>query len=408
MWKKLLIGIIVIVIFVSSAYLAYQDREIRFQVGTLIGIKPDPTSSNIDIQIEPFLTGLERPTSMIFLGEDILFLEKETGIVRLVNNGIIRSEPVLDLNVSHRYEGGLLGIAAIDSTVFLYFTESETDGGEPIADRVYKYDWDENYLINPILVNSFDVTSIAHHGGAMITQNDSVLLVRGDQRAGDVADKNWGSLQNDEQLLIDDTSVIIRVGLDENVITPSESSNPLDHYYAIGIRNSFGMAIDPVTGNLWMTENGEDEFDEINMIYPKFNSGWSKIMGPANETQIANLPEFGEFIYSDPEFSWEITVAPTALIFANPDWPEAFQDTVFVGDCRGNLLNFKLNSDRTGFVFSSPELKDNIANVEDSIEEILIASDFKCITDFDYGPDGSLYVVSHQDNGAIYKIKPKE
>ena len=50
-------------------------------------------------------------------------------------------------------------------------------------------------------------------------------------------------------------------------------------YYAYGIRNSFGIDFDPVTGKLWDTENGPGYGDEINLVKPGFNSGWGKIQG---------------------------------------------------------------------------------------------------------------------------------
>ena len=55
--------------------------------------------------------------------------------------------------------------------------------------------------------------------------------------------------------------------------------HPLDLYYAYGIRNSFGMDFDPITGNLWDTENGPSYGDEINLVEPGFNSGWQAITG---------------------------------------------------------------------------------------------------------------------------------
>ena len=54
---------------------------------------------------------------------------------------------------------------------------------------------------------------------------------------------------------------------------------PLDKYYAYGIRNSFGMDFDPLTGKLWDTENGPTFGDEINLVEPGFNSGWRKVQG---------------------------------------------------------------------------------------------------------------------------------
>ena len=53
--------------------------------------------------------------------------------------------------------------------------------------------------------------------------------------------------------------------------------SPLNLYYAYGIRNSFGIDFDPVTGNLWDTENGPAYADEINIVKPGFNSGYTPV-----------------------------------------------------------------------------------------------------------------------------------
>jgi glucose/arabinose dehydrogenase len=84
---------------------------------------------------------------------------------------------------------------------------------------------------------------------------------------------------------------------------------PLNLYYAYGIRNSFGIAFDPVNGKLWDTENGENKYDEINVLNPGFNSGWSKITGPLSRNNNSNLGKdglvnFPGSYYSDPVFSW--------------------------------------------------------------------------------------------------------
>ena len=104
---------------------------------------------------------------------------------------------------------------------------------------------------------------------------------------GPLQNKNPGDIYPPGTLDYLDTSVILRV-------------DPPGPYKAIGIRNSFGLAIDPVTGNLWATENGDDDFDEINLIPEKFNSGWRKIMGPATESEISSLPGYEDYVYKDP------------------------------------------------------------------------------------------------------------
>jgi hypothetical protein len=59
-----------------------------------------------------------------------------------------------------------------------------------------------------------------------------------------------------------------------------EVGSNLQKTFCYGIRNSFGMAFDPLSGNLWFQENGEDAFDELNRAEPGTNSGWIQIMGP--------------------------------------------------------------------------------------------------------------------------------
>jgi len=200
-----------------------------------------------------------------------------------------------------------------------------------------------------------------------------------------------GKLQNYPTGEPDDTSVILRI-------------SPNGAYYAMGIRNSFGLAVDPTNGNLWDTENGPGSFDEINFVPENFNSGWETIMGPATPSQIASLPGFGSFAYSDPEFSWEVPVAPTALSFVNSVQFAKYNDSLFVGDCNnGNLYKFKLNPSRTGFVLGTLALSDSAANIGDDASEILLGNGFGCITDIKVGPDGFLYVVS-LSHDKIYKI----
>ncbi len=240
-------------------------------------------------------------TTMTFVGDDILLLEK-SGFVSLVRDGVIQEEPVLEIPVNPIRESGLLGVTSVGSTVYIYFTKIDQDG-EQLGNRIYKYDWDGDALINPVLLKELPSNEY-HNGGAMVTGLDNqVYAVIGDTG-------KYGPLQN--KLLENihppgtpdymDTSVILRV-------------DPEGPYYAIGVRNSFGLAIDPVTGNLWATENGDDDFDEINFVPDKFNSGWNKIMGPATESELASLPGYEDYIYNDPKFSWEEVVTPVGINF---------------------------------------------------------------------------------------------
>ena len=157
---------------------------------------------------------------------------------------------------------------------------------------------------------------------------------------------------------------------------------------------------------MWATENGDDDFDEINLMPEKFNSGWEQIMGPATESEISSLPGYEDYVYSDPEFSWQKVVSPVGISFAKFTETTKYDNSVFVGDCNnGHLYKFELNENRDGFQFFDSNLQDNVVNEDESMEEIIIGTGFRCITDIERGPDGFLYLVSHGENN-IYRIKP--
>ena len=270
-------------------------------------------------------------TTMTFVGDDILLLEKN-GFVHLIQNGVKQEKPVLEVMVDPHRESGLLGITSVGSTVYLYFTEADKDGNQ-LGNKIYKYDWNGETLVNPILIKELP-SNTYHNSGAMVTGlDDQVYAVIGDTgKYGPLQNKSLDKLFPPGTTDYMDTSVILRV-------------DPDGPYYAIGIRNSFGLAIDPFTGNLWATENGDDDFDEINLIPDKFNSGWERIMGPATESELASLPGFEDYVYDDPEFSWEKVVAPVAINFGKFKETSDYDDSVFVSDCNnGNLYKFELKS----------------------------------------------------------------
>jgi len=370
---------------------------------TFSNSQPEPIISDDNLIVKKFSTGLEYPTTMCFIGDDMLVLEKNTGkVIRIKDNGVHYNEPVLDVAVDAHWESGLLGITCISNHVFLYFSESESGSDttklhdQPMKNRVYRYDWNGEKLINPILIKELPGNLDGyhrHHGGAMTNQNNQIYFVIGDlgQRA---------TFQNIPNKTIYETSSIFKID--------TESSNSVE-LFAMGIRNSFGLSVDPETGYLWDTENSAHHYDEINLVKSGFNSGWMHVMGPVDRDNpdingIQTVPPpFENFIYSDPEFSFERPVAVTAIEFPDGDSFEKYSDWLFVGDYNnGRIYKFQLNSERTGFIFSNPELSDLVLDDNDEIDEILFAEGFQTISDIEFHDD-AMYVVSIFD-GSIYKI----
>ena len=364
------------------------------------------------------------PTSMVFVDNDTLLVtQKNDGNVISIINGKVNSQPAISLNVNNEGFKGLLGIAAMEKSssshtkfVFLYFTESL--GGEQTRNRVYRYEWNRE---NEVLVNGTMILDLpaeaesVHNGGKLeVGKNGNLYAVIGDLGRD-------GQLQNvREGAAADDTSVIVRITENGSSAADNpfieDSNERMQKYYAYGIRNSFGLAIDPLSGLLWDTENGPDSYDEMNIVYPGFNSGWKEIMGPTSRssTEQADL-EKGLMIlngskYADPVFSWKDPVGLTDLEFLNSAafGPE-YSYNLFVGDINNGILYyFELNDNRTGIKLYDSDLDDltvQVADDEQELSEIVFGNGFEGgITDIETGPDGFLYVLSF--NGNIYRILP--
>jgi glucose/arabinose dehydrogenase len=365
--------------------------------------------SDSALSVEAAVEGLSSPTSMVFVDDsNILVLEKE-GNVRLISNGVLHAEPVLQVPVNAENERGLLGIAADEdnNNVFLYYTEAD-----PLRNRVYKYQWNGQSLVNPILILDLPAEPGPNHdGGKIVIGPDGYLY----SIIGDL--NHDGQLQNfPDGPPPDDTGSIFRINPADGLAPPDNpfigsGIDALSKYYAYGIRNSFGIAFDPLTGNLWDTENGPASYDEINLVRPGFNSGWQTVMGPisvSGDTE-ENLVNFPGSHYADPLFSWAERLGPTDIEFLNStQLGDRYTNNIFVGDItRGNLYFFELNENRDGIILDTTQqqsgLSDLVVDSEDELSAITFGGGFGGITDIETGPDGNLYVLSF-DDGIIYEI----
>lgn len=395
-------------------------------------------------------------STMAFLGiNDILILDKNHGTVNRIVNGVLLEEPLIDVSVANKRERGLLGIDTFSSSkssgnktqyVFLYYTESVKDGNDvcpisyycepgndPIGNRLYRYEINGNKLANPkLLLNLPALPGPIHNGGVVkVGPDNNVYVTIGDVLGYTKHYSQTRSLNFKNGTEPDGRAGILRVTIDGKSVNEKGilgDKDFLKFYYAYGIRNSFGIDFDPVTGKLWDTENGPDYGDEINIVEPGFNSGWNKVQG--YWVPIYNESRGGDFIagakissqegnrfvdfggkgkYSAPEFTWNQTAGPTAIKFLETDiYGKEYKNDLLVADINnGYLYHFNLNKDRTGLSLPEP-LKDKIANNLDELKGVILGDHFGVITDMDIGPDGYLYILSHHKNNAeIFKIMLK-
>jgi glucose/arabinose dehydrogenase len=384
----------------------------------------DPT-----LTVETVATGLLQPTSMAFLGVgDLLVLQKGNGQVRRILGGVLQTAPVLDVAVHASSERGLLGIAldpafALNRFVYLYYTESSTGQDttsslvEPLGNRIYRYVWDGAALVGPVLLVDLPATPGPNHDGGVIAfgPDGALYAVIGDLNRN-------GRLQNfpagpDP----DDTGVVLRMGRDgrglaDNPFFGAAGAGLMDRVFAYGVRNSFGLAFDPVTGSLWDSENGPGSYDEINRVFPGFNSGWEQLMGPdARDPQgLGDLWVVPGSRYADPALSWAVPVAPTGMTFvASPRFGCGYLNDLLVGDNNcGQIYRLRLNGARDDLLLTGQPLSDRVADnagatcVSAEMDEIRFGTGFGVVTDLENGPDGRIYVVS-LSRGAVYRIGPR-
>jgi len=307
-------------------------------MGHLATVKADTTpltmlDPNLQVTVE-LNAGISQPIGIVFLGlNDYLVLEKASGQIKRVINGIIQPTPALDLAVNSNSERGLLSMALDPNFpnspfAFVRWTESSTGSDSGVVsevpltgNRVDRFIWDGSTLTfdrNLIMLRSRQTDNLPvpghpgptnaaeqgnHNGGVLRFGPDGKLyLFMGDQgRRGwmqnlpngpfltaPFVDDNFGGPAPDNAHF---TGVILR--LNEDGTAPPD--NPffavgaamggevganIQKVYSYGHRNGFGMAFDPYSGFLWDTENADDAYSELNRVIAGMNGGWIQLAGP--------------------------------------------------------------------------------------------------------------------------------
>jgi glucose/arabinose dehydrogenase len=410
--------------------------------------EPKLQDSNLKVELVTEIPHF--PTNIDFIGpNDILVLSKNDGKVLRIKDGK-NMGPVLTVNVTGKDEMGLLGIATADrlepnqstnnrtsKNVFLYYSHCSSEVN--CNNYVYRYNWtqSEGKLLHPkLLLKLPGLPGPSHVGGDLAIGPDGYLYLT----VGDLLDSNLFNKDKKyntkaqnyvEGVNVDGRAGILRITQDGKPVGNGTigSTYPLNLYYAYGIKNSFGIGFDPLTGNLWDTDNGPSFGDEINLVEAGFNGGWARVQGfwkvgetgeklemiagttNATTTQLGLVNFEGKGKYSNPKLVWDRTVAPTALVFLNSTkLGSQYSGDMFVGSVEnGRLFHFKLDDNRTEIIL--PESTDDKILKEEREVSSILGENFGIITDLQIGPhDGYLYVVSgDRPNkvGGLYRILPK-
>jgi glucose/arabinose dehydrogenase len=344
-------------------------------------------SEQATFELVTVASGLEHPWGMAFLPDASILVTERPGRLRVVRGGALDPKPIAGVpEVYARGQGGLLDVAldpgfASNRTIYLSYA-AEGDGGN--STRVARAALGDGRLedLEVIFVAEPLVRSSKHFGSRLAFDPQGHLLVtvgeRGEgDRAQDLADMN-GS--------------VIRLNSDgtvpaDNPFVGVDGARP--EIYSYGHRNAQGLAIHPETGVPWLNEHGARGGDEVNIERPGVNYGWPVITygidysgAPIGEgTQKEGMAQ--------PIHYWVPSIAPSGMAFydgaAFPEW----QGDLFVGALRAELLA-RLELDGEEVVAEERLLEDTIGRIRD----------------VEVGPDGFLYLLTDESDGALYRLEP--
>ena len=293
-----------------------------------------------------------------------------------------------------------------------------------------------------------------HDAGPLVFGQDGTLfIVNGDQNLR-------GELQNIEgQGGLDAanwTGVVLRVNDDGSIPEDNpfaamasgmdgEAAENLARIWAYGVRNSFGLAIHPETGDLWETENGDDSWDEVNIFPAGANSGWWQLMGPFSrfdeyrqiETEsedgtdnpdvppdelaadadeaLSRLVAYEGSAFVEPVFAWRYPPAVTSIGFVTDDaLGESSTNTAWLGTVlTDTLLRYPLAEDGSAFDFGDDANLSDLVDDNDQKGDLgesadyVVGTGFGTVTHIVRSPDELLYVASIS-NGEVYRIGPAD
>jgi glucose/arabinose dehydrogenase len=329
---------------------------VAVSTAALFALNVVPAGAALAAKPEPLLEGLEFPTNMAFAPDGRLFFtEKNTGSVRIVQDGEVLADPFVTLPVVPDAERGLLGIAidpnfTQDPWVYLYLSDA-TDG----MNRLVRVRAERNRGGQPqALLTGLDSAAGYHNGGDLVFGIDGKLF-------GSLGEAHDAERAQDPDDL---GGKVVRLSPDGSVPAdnPFGPDNPVWSY---GHRNSFGLCVDPDTGELWETENGPDVDDEVNLIEAGANYGWPQVTGRA-----------GGDAFTQPVVVFPDTIAVTGCAVVEGD--------LYFGSFDGQLWRLRAGDRATGDVRA-------------------VASFPAGVTDVAQGPDGLLYVAT---SDTIWTLAP--
>lgn len=313
--------------------------------------------------IETIAENLEIPWSIAFAPDDRIFVTERIGKLRVIQDGHLKPEPLVTLDVG-AFEGGLLGITLDPNFnenhyIYLYYTYSEF---LITYNKVVRYTEKDNMLRDEFVLLDKILGAAIHDGGRLRFGPDGKLYITTGDAANGVFSQDLNSL----------AGKVLRINPDGTI----PDDNPFENsaVFSYGHRNPQGLDWDPISGKLLVAEHGQNAHDEINVVEAGKNYGWPIIVGNGND------PDYVDPILHTGTETW----APSGASFYTSDKIPEWKNKFFVATLRGNhlrMFDFDLEQNK---VISS---------------DVLFSNEFGRLRDAVVGPDGYLYLLTSNRDG---------
>jgi glucose/arabinose dehydrogenase len=352
------------------------------------------TAEERHIRVVVMTRRLEQPWSMAFLPDGDIFVTERPGRLRVIHSGVLDPEPVAGVP-EVRADGlqGLMDVALHPRFVenkWVYLTYhkpiAEADGAVTLARGV----WDGRALTD--VQDIFESNAIETEASRIAFGRDGMLHLT-------ISAPGGGPQVIRSQDPDDYAGKVVRLRDDGSIPDDNPFAHRAGHkpgIYTMGHRNGHALAVNPENGDLWETEQGPNGGDEINILKAGRNYGWPKVS--------YGRQYFGPFISErpwrkgteQPALFWMPSIGVTGMTFYTGDRFPGWKRNAFVGGLREGEIPRTGQLQRITFNERWQEIR----------RESLLRDLHQRIRDVRQGPDGLLYVLTAEDDGALLRIEP--
>jgi len=342
--------------------------------------------------------GLEQPWSMAFLPDNSILVTERPGRVRIIRNGVLDKNPVPGIpRVSTTGARGLQGLMDIalhprfTENHWIYLVYHKPVGQESGATTLARGVWDGTSLT--------EVRDI-FETGATDTEASRIALGRDGMLYMTISGPGGGPDVDRAQDPGDYAGKVVRLR-DDGSVPPDDPFFGRPGYkpaiFTIGHRNGSGLAVNPETGDLWETEQGPNGGDELNILFGGKNYGWPLVSYGRDYwgSRISRAP-IADGI-QDAAVVWLPSIGLTGMTFYTGDRFPHWKRNLFVAGLRQGGIPCTGQIQRIVFNEKWEELR----------REPMLSDLKQRIRDIRQGPDGLLYVLTAEEDGALLLIAPE-